>query len=74
MNLRVTRKALITAGALLGFSVYPAFAQTAPAPSAPSAPENTVKLDPFTVNADSDVGFVASSSLAGGRDYSGTFS
>lgn len=67
MNLRVTRKALITAGALLGFSVYPAFAQTAPAPSAPSAPENTVKLDPFTVNADSDVGFVASSSLAGGR-------
>ena len=26
-----------------------------------------MKLDPFTVNADSDVGFVASSSMAGGR-------
>ena len=67
MKLRVTRTALATAGALLGLSVYPAFGQTAPAASAPSGSESTVKLDPFTVNADSDVGFVASSSLAGGR-------
>jgi outer membrane receptor protein involved in Fe transport len=41
-------------------------AQTAPAPSA-APQETTVKLDPFSVSADSDVGFVAASSLAGGR-------
>jgi outer membrane receptor protein involved in Fe transport len=45
------------------------FAQTAPAPSVASANagEETVKLDPFNVSADSDVGFVAATSLAGGR-------
>jgi len=40
-------------------------AQIAPAPAA--APQEAVKLDPFSVKADSDVGFVAASSLAGGR-------
>jgi outer membrane receptor protein involved in Fe transport len=39
--------------------------QTAPAAS--GGTQDTVKLDPFQVSADSDVGFVAASSLAGGR-------
>jgi hypothetical protein len=44
------------------------YAQTAPSASvSPTAPEQTVRLDPFNVSADSDVGFVAASSLAGGR-------
>jgi hypothetical protein len=43
-------------------------AQTAPAPSAAGATDQTpVKLDPFSVSAASDVGFVAANSLAGGR-------
>ena len=45
----------------------PLVAQTAPAPSGASASEAAIKLDPFSVQADSDVGFVAASSLAGGR-------
>src|SRR5262245_10908988 len=57
---------LLAASALLGLSVHPLSGQTAP-----TAPTNTeepaVKLDPFSVSADSDVGFVAASSLAGGR-------
>src|SRR5262245_13329395 len=43
-----------------------AFGQAAPATPTTGA-EDTVKLDPFQVNADSDVGFVAAASLAGGR-------
>src|SRR6185436_12930127 len=45
------------------------FGQTAPTPStvASGTPNDAVKLDPFNVSADSDVGFVAASSLAGGR-------
>ena len=43
-----------------------AYAQTtAPAAAAPAA--ETVVLSPFTVNSNRDVGFVAASSLAGGR-------
>src|SRR3954464_3344643 len=64
MNLHQS-KVLLTAAALLGLGVYPALGQTAP--SAPAAQEEAVKLDPFSVKAASDVGFVASSSLAGGR-------
>jgi outer membrane receptor protein involved in Fe transport len=41
--------------------------QTAPSTPVTGPSEDAVKLDPFNVNADSDVGFVASSSLAGGR-------
>ena len=33
----------------------------------PGTDDGTVKLDPFNVNASSDVGFVAANSLAGGR-------
>ncbi|MBI5768366.1 MAG: TonB-dependent receptor plug domain-containing protein [Verrucomicrobia bacterium] len=42
-------------------------AQTAPAPAAAGTPEVPVVLSPFTVNTDRDAGFVATSSLAGGR-------
>jgi len=56
----------IYAAALLAAGVYTGSAQTAPATSA-GAEQDTVKLDPFSVSADSDVGFVAASSLAGGR-------
>jgi outer membrane receptor for ferric coprogen and ferric-rhodotorulic acid len=45
----------------------PGAAQTAPAAPTSSSTEPVVKLDPFSVQADSDVGFVAASSLAGGR-------
>src|SRR6185436_1357862 len=66
MKLPPTKLVLIAAAAGLGLSVYPLSAQTAPAATA-SNEEATVKLDPFSVSADSDVGFVAASSLAGGR-------
>ena len=55
-----------TAALLLGLGVVPGISQTAPA-SGGAKEETTVKLDPFKVSADSDVGFVAASSLAGGR-------
>src|SRR5688572_6884208 len=42
-------------------------AQVAPTASTATTTEPVVKLDPFSVQADSDVGFVAASSLAGGR-------
>ncbi len=61
-------KFCLAAAAALGLSVLHLSAQTAPAPSATSSTEEkTVKLDPFNVNASSDVGFVATNSLAGGR-------
>src|SRR6185295_19788159 len=41
-------------------------AQTAPSSSTTGGDE-TIKLDPFKVGADQDVGFVAANSLAGGR-------
>ena len=41
--------------------------QTVPAPTQTNDPENTVILSPFTVNTSRDTGFVAASSLAGGR-------
>src|SRR5262249_26445049 len=43
-----------------------AFGQAVSAPPEPKD-ETPVKLDPFNVSADSDVGFVAATSLAGGR-------
>src|SRR6185436_15207219 len=42
-------------------------AQAAPNSSPGTTDEQTVKLDPFNVSAQSDVGFVATNSLAGGR-------
>jgi outer membrane receptor protein involved in Fe transport len=56
--------------AATGFGI-PAFSQqapTAPATTTTStAQQDTIQLDPFSVSADQDVGFVAASSLAGGR-------
>jgi outer membrane receptor protein involved in Fe transport len=67
MKLPQSKSFLITATAYLALSVG-LLGQTAPAPStAPGTTEEAVKLDPFNVSADSDVGFVAASSLAGGR-------
>ena len=64
------KKYPIPMGAILGaavlFSTPLLLAQTAPTGST-TASENIVKLDPFSVQANSDVGFVAASSLAGGR-------
>src|SRR5437868_14333071 len=61
-------KLLLIATAVVTFGVRSLFGQAAPAPStAAGGDEGTVKLDPFNVNANSDVGFVAANSLAGGR-------
>ncbi len=47
---------------------FPGLAQVAPsAPAAPKAADTAVQLSPFEVNTTRDVGFVAASSLAGGR-------
>ncbi|MSU65300.1 MAG: Plug domain-containing protein [Opitutus sp.] len=61
-----SRLAVLSAAACLGLGISPSYAQVA-APAAEAREETTVKLDPFSVSADSDVGFVAASSLAGGR-------
>jgi len=62
------KTARMTAAAFwMSFVVHFGFGQAAPAPSGASVEEAAVKLDPFQVSADSDVGFVAASSLAGGR-------
>jgi outer membrane receptor protein involved in Fe transport len=61
-----TRPYLILAAVAAAFGFQSLTAQTAPAANA-AADQEPVKLDPFSVAADSDVGFVAASSLAGGR-------
>ncbi|PTX98404.1 Plug domain-containing protein [Opitutus sp. ER46] len=64
--------------ALLLAAAATAFGQTAPTPNAAAAAatkkpvpitteDDTVQLSPFTVSTDRDTGFVAASSLAGGR-------
>jgi outer membrane receptor for ferric coprogen and ferric-rhodotorulic acid len=53
--------------AALFLTALPLAGQTAPSTASTTVPEEAVKLDPFNVTADSDVGFVAASSLAGGR-------
>lgn len=63
MTLPSIRILIAAAAATLASSV--SYGQAAPA-ARPGA-EDAVKLDPFSVSADSDVGFVAASSLAGGR-------
>src|SRR5262245_19151893 len=60
-------RCLASAVLSLGLALASLPAQTAPTPSAGATDETTVKLDPFNVNATSDVGFVAANSLAGGR-------
>ena len=66
MKLTPARSFVMTAIAFLAVGVFSVFSQVAPV--LPDKKEQeTVKLDPFQVSADSDVGFVAASSLAGGR-------
>lgn len=67
MNRTLTRSVIIAAAACLGFAAPNLFAQAAPTSPGGAGAEEAVKLDPFSVQADSDVGFVAASSLAGGR-------
>ena len=67
MKSRTPTSLLALAAAVLGLMAENAYGQTAPSASSATTAEPAVKLDPFTVNADSDVGFVAASSLAGGR-------
>ena len=75
MNSPLPRITSRTAFLALVFTIAPiAVAQLAPvapvAPTASTAPKadaETVTLSPFTVSTDKDVGFVATSSLAGGR-------
>jgi len=66
MKLRKLSSFGLAAMATLAAGVYSLRAQSAPAASSRTDQE-AVKLDPFSVSADSDVGFVAASSLAGGR-------
>jgi outer membrane receptor protein involved in Fe transport len=66
MNPILKRKLFAIATTILTLGGEIASGQTAPATSA-NPSEEAVKLDPFNVSADSDVGFVAASSLAGGR-------
>src|SRR5207253_11442396 len=60
-----SRKSILLAAALVGLGICSGSGQTTAAST--TKDEGTVKLDPFSVSADADVGFVASSSLAGGR-------
>jgi len=62
---RVSIPALVALAAV-GF-VFSASAQTSGLPSPLEKKDDVVALSPFVVNTDRDVGFVAASSLAGGR-------
>ena len=65
---RPTRPTLLALVALvLAASASAQLAPPPPAPGAPASDPTTVTLSPFTVSTDKDVGFVATSSLAGGR-------
>ncbi|WP_414662236.1 TonB-dependent siderophore receptor [Horticoccus sp. 23ND18S-11] len=66
IRLRLLASVIVTA---LLCAATAGFAQKAPAPaaSAGAAADAAVQLSPFTVSTDKDVGFVATSSLAGGR-------
>jgi outer membrane receptor protein involved in Fe transport len=66
MKLIPARLPLAAAAACCGLCLTSAFGQAASAAST-AKEETTVKLDPFNVSANSDVGFVAANSLAGGR-------
>src|SRR3954465_16062998 len=66
MKHRPIRFQLAAALTVIGFGLQPIYAQTAAAPT-PAGAQEAVKLDPFSVKADADVGFVAANSLAGGR-------
>ena len=67
MKLHTKPSVIVLAAAVLGIGLSSLTAQTAPASSGSAAAQEPVKLDPFSVSAASDVGFVAANSLAGGR-------
>ena len=68
MKLGPSRQGIITAAAFAALSVCPGFAQTTKAELEKKVQEEErVMLTPFEVNEDKDVGFAASSSLAGAR-------
>ena len=69
MKQNPTKSRLAAAAAILGLGMQSILAadNSTPTSSGAATPENTVKLDPFNVSAESDVGFVAANSLAGGR-------
>ena len=60
------RVGLIACLATLAFALGPVRAQTTPPPR-DAAADDTITLTPFTVSTERDNGFVAASSLAGGR-------
>ncbi len=62
--LTLTRSLLLVTAAL---AVTLSRAQTTPSPPPRADSDERITLTPFTVNAEKDVGFVAASSLAGGR-------
>ncbi len=57
--------ALLTSAACLTLAALPVGAQTTPRPATDDS--SPITLSPFTVTSEKDVGFVASSALAGGR-------
>ncbi len=67
MKLHQKPSVIVLAAAVFGIGLSSLTAQTAPASSGSAASQEAVKLDPFSVSAASDVGFVAANSLAGGR-------
>src|SRR5678816_1815825 len=67
MNPNPVRSFIGLAAITVAFVLSSLSAQTAPTASSACTDESTVKLDPFNVSAQSDVGFVAANSLAGGR-------
>ena len=71
LHLRFSPRRSIALGAIVALAfASSAIAQTirtTPAPGGPKAGEETITLSPFEVSTSRDVGFVAASSLAGGR-------
>src|SRR4051812_28320042 len=67
MNSNPVRSFIGLAAITVGFGLSSLSAQTAPSAPSTGGADDTVKLDPFNVSAQSDVGFVAANSLAGGR-------
>ncbi len=67
-NTRTSRRGLTLAAIALSLvAATVATAQTPPAAATATDPEETVKLSPFTVTTDRDVGYTATNSLSGTR-------
>ncbi len=66
MKHEATKKLLFSCLFLFGCVIAPGWAQTAPAPTSKSK-EKIIELSPFIVEEDTDMGYLATQSLAGGR-------